>query len=172
MRKSQISVRKTNFFPTQAIANFFLFYNLSTHGILHTEFGLIWTTPWPDEIDLFSKFLIREIRKFPYEILTFFLGKLYQQFFLFYTLPTQGILHTKFGSLWTTLWPNQKDLFSKFLIREIRKFPYEILTFFLGKLYQKVFLFYTLPTHLHRGYSIPSLVHFGRLYELIKKTYF
>ena len=40
--------------------------------ILHNEFGLIWTTPWSDEKDLFLKLVIREIRKFPYEILTFF----------------------------------------------------------------------------------------------------
>ena len=56
--------------------------------------------PWdtrPDEKDLFLKFLIREIRKFPYEILTFFLGKLYQKFFLFYNLITHGILDTEFG---------------------------------------------------------------------------
>ena len=37
---------------------------------------LIWTTPWPHEKDLFLKFVIREIRKFPYEKLTFFLDKL------------------------------------------------------------------------------------------------
>ena len=61
----------------------FLHYILGTHGILHTEIGLIWTTPWPDEKDLFLKFVIREIRKFPYEKLTFFLGKLYQKFLLF-----------------------------------------------------------------------------------------
>ena len=125
---------------------FFLFYTLDTIGILHAEFGLIWTTPWPNEIDLFSKFVICEIRKFPYEILTFFLGKLYQKFFLFHTLDTIGILHAEFGLIWTTPWPNEIDLFSKFVICEIRKFPYEILTFFLGKLYQKLFLFYTLHT--------------------------
>ena len=134
------------FFLGKLYQNFFLFHTLDTIGILHAEFGLIWTTPWPNEIDLFSKFVICEIRKFPYEILTFFLGKLYQKFFLFYTLDTIGILHAEFGLIWTTPWPNEIDLFSKFVICEIRKFPYEILTFFLGKLYQKFFLFYTLHT--------------------------
>ena len=67
---------KTNFFPRQAIAKSFLFYNLGAQGILHTEFGLIWTTPWSDEIDLFLKLFIRNNSKFPYEKLTFFLGKL------------------------------------------------------------------------------------------------
>ena len=51
---------------------------------------------------IFLKLLKRNDRKFPYEKLTFFLGKLYQKFFLFYTLGTHGILHTKFGSIWTT----------------------------------------------------------------------
>ena len=32
--------------------------------IVHTEFGLTWTTPWPDEEDLFLKILFREIQKF------------------------------------------------------------------------------------------------------------
>ena len=137
---------KLTFFLGKLYQKLLQFHLLTTHWILHTEFGLIWTTPWPDEKDLFSKFVIREIRKFPYEILTFFLGKLYQKFFLFYTLQTLGILHTEFGLIWTTPWPYQKDLILKFLIREIRKFPYEILTFFLGKLYQKFFLFYTLQT--------------------------
>ena len=59
-----------------------MFYTLGTHGTLHIEFGLIWRCFWPDEKDLFLKFVFREIHKFPYEIPTFFLGKLYQTFFL------------------------------------------------------------------------------------------
>ena len=152
---------------------FVLCYTLGTNGILHDQFRLIWTTPWPDEKDLFLKFVIREIRKFPYEVLTFFLdklqqkilfalqsrykcntpyrvwldlnnsltrwkrpifkipysrktqislwktnffvGKLYQKFFLSQSLPTLGKLHTKFGSIWTTLWPNQRGLFFKMI---------------------------------------------------------
>ena len=195
-RNSQISVWKPNIFPRQAIPKCFLFYGLGTHGILHTQFGLIWTTPWPDEKDLFLKFVILEIRKFLYENLTFFLHKLYQKLFRFYALATQGILQTDFGSIWTSPWnrpiliisyprnsqisvwkasffprqaipkvlfdlhsgyprytpypfgliwtspwPDEKDLFLKFVIREIRKFPYENLTFFLDKLYQNAFCF-------------------------------
>ena len=75
--------------------------------ILHTEFGLIWTTSWPDKKDQFLKFVIREIRKFPYENMTFFVGKLYQKFFLFYTLTALVILHTEFGLIWTTPWTNK-----------------------------------------------------------------
>ena len=110
------------FFLGKLYQNFFLFYNLVTHGILDTEFGSIWTTPWPDEKDLFLKFVICEIRKFPYEILTFFLGKLYQNFFLFYNLVTHGILDTEFGSIWTTPWPDtKKTYFQIYLFKIIRK---------------------------------------------------
>ena len=56
----------------------------------------------PIKKDLFLKFVICEIRKFPYGNLTFFLGKPYQKFFLFYNLVTHGILDTEFGSIWTT----------------------------------------------------------------------
>ena len=122
-------------------SKFFLFYNLVTHGILDTEFGLVWITSWPDKKDLFLKFVIRKYRKFPYENLTFFLGKLYQKFFLFYNLVTHGILDTEFGLVWTTPWPDQKDLFLKLVIWNNSKFPYEKLNFFLGNLYQKFFLF-------------------------------
>ena len=45
----------------------------------------------------------------PYEELTFFLGKLYQKFFLSYNLVTHGILDTEFGSIWTTLWSYEKN---------------------------------------------------------------
>ena len=50
----------------------------------------------------FLKIVIRKLRKFPYEKLTFFLDKLLQIFFSFFTLGTHGILHTEFGSIWTT----------------------------------------------------------------------
>ena len=124
-----------------------MFYNLVTHGILDTEFGLVWITSWPDKKDLFLKFVIRKYRKFPCENLTFFLGKLYQKFFSFYNLVTHGILDTEFSLVWITSWPDKKDLFLKFVIRKYRKFPCENLTFFLGKLYQKFFSFYNLVTH-------------------------
>ena len=137
---------KLNFFLDKLYQQFFLFYTLHTLGILHTEFGLIWTTPWPDEKDLYLKLFIWNNSKFPYEKRTFFLGKLYQKFVLFYTFDTLGILHAEFGSIWTTPWPDEKDLFLKLIIREILKIPYEKLTFFLGKLYQQFFLFYILHT--------------------------
>ena len=80
---------KDNFFPRPAMANFFLFYNLDTHGILQL-------------FELIANFRMKD--------------QLWQKFFLFYNLATHGILHTEFGSLSTTLRPNQKDLFLKLLI--------------------------------------------------------
>ena len=142
---------KLTFFLGKLCENkkFFLFHNFVTHGILDTEFGLIWTTPWPDEKDLFLKFIICKIRKFPYEKMTFFLGMLCQKLFLFHNLVTHGILDTEFGLIWTTPWPDEKDLFLKFIICKIRKFPYEKFTFFLGKLCEneKFLLFHNLVTH-------------------------
>ena len=58
-----------------------------------------------------------------------FLGHPYQKFLLLYTLITLVILHTEFGFIWTTPWPDENDLFLKFIIREIRKIPYDNLTF-------------------------------------------
>ena len=135
---------KYELFYRKVARTIFLSHNLPTLGILHTKFGLIWTTSWPDKRDLFLKFIFREIQKVPYEILTFFLGKLHQKFFLFYTLIKLVILHAEFGLIWTTPWPDEKDLFLKFLFREIQKVPYEILTFFLSKLHQKFFFIYIL----------------------------
>ena len=43
---------------------FFLPYTFITLVIVHTEIGLIWTTPWPDEENLFLIFLFRESQKF------------------------------------------------------------------------------------------------------------
>ena len=59
----------------------------------------------------------------PYETLTFSIGKQLQKLFLSYTLPTQGILHAEFGSVWTTIWLNQKELYLKFANREVQKVP-------------------------------------------------
>ena len=147
---------KYELFSRNVSRNIFLHYDLDSTGRLGYQFGSLWTTPWPDEKDQFLKFDIWEICKFPYENLTFFLDKLYRKFFSFYTLGTHGILHTEFGFIWTTPWPDEKDLFLKFVIREIRKFPYENLTFFLDKLYQKFFSFYTLGTHgiLHTEFGL------------------
>ena len=69
-----------------------------------------------------QKFAIREIRKILYENPIFFLGKLYQKFFLLYTLIRLVILQAEFDLIWTAPWPYEKDLFLKFLFHEIQKF--------------------------------------------------
>ena len=40
------------------------------------------------------------------------------------------ILFANFGPIWSTFWPYEKDLFLKFAIGKIRKFPYAKITFF------------------------------------------
>ena len=54
-RNSKSAVWNTKFFSGKSIL-IFLIYTLITLVILHTEFGLIWTTPCPDEKELFFKF--------------------------------------------------------------------------------------------------------------------
>ena len=49
-----------------------------------------------------QKIEIREVCKSQYEDPVFSLGKLYQKFFLLYTLITLVILHTVFGLIWKT----------------------------------------------------------------------
>ena len=66
--------------------------------------------------------------------MNFFLGTLGVPLFLHYNLNITGSLGYQFSSLWTIPWPDEKDLFLKFVIYEIRKFPYENLNFLLGKL--------------------------------------
>ena len=55
---------KNHFFPRQSIPTTFLLCTLITLLILNTEFGLIWTTPWPAE-KKFKIFKISHFAKFP-----------------------------------------------------------------------------------------------------------
>ena len=52
--------------------------------------------------------------KVPNKKLIFILGKLYQNFFLFYPLITLLIFHIKYGLIWTTPSPDEKELFLNF----------------------------------------------------------
>ena len=105
---------KNHFSPRQALPTTFFLYTLITLVILNTEFGLIWTTPWPDEKQVFLKFSkIRNSRNSQ-------------------------------NSVWKTI-------------------------FLLGKLYQQ-FFFFTLS--LHWWYSIPSLVWIGQLLDPMRSNYF
>ena len=117
---------KTHFFPRQAIPTTFWLYTVITLVILNTEFGLIWATPWPDEKQFFFKFSkkrnSRNSRNSVWKLI-FFRCKLYQQLWL-YTFITMVILNTEFGLIWTTPWPDGKELFLKFSkIRNSRNSP-------------------------------------------------
>ena len=216
----------------------FLLYTIITLVILNTEFGLIWTTPWPDEKEFFkilknsqfakfAKFRMKT-QLFPRHALPIFFcctlllhwwysipslvwfgqlldpmkknffkilkksqfakfAKLRMKYhffsrlaiptnFLLYPLITLAILHTAFGLIWTTPWPDEKEKknflrilnnsqFAKFANLQI--FVWKTF-FFLNKLYQQL-LGYTLS--LHRWYSMPSLVWFGQLLDPMKKNF-
>ena len=107
-RNLKSSLWNTNFFPRQAIPKILFVLHLNYTGDTRCR---VWfdldnsLTRWKD---LFLKFLLREIQKVPYEILTFFPGKLYEKLFSFYILTTPVILHAKFGLIWTAPWPDEK----------------------------------------------------------------
>ena len=148
-RNSKVPYKILTFFLSKLYKKFFSLYSFITLLIFHAKFGLIWTIPSPDEKESFfsnsQKFAIREIRKIPYEDPIFFLDKLYQKFFLLFTFITLVILHTDFGLIWKAPWPDEKDIFKVPFSRK-SKVPYEILTFLLGMLYKKFFLFYSFNT--------------------------
>ena len=112
-KKSIFPIEIWTFFLEKLHGPFFLSKSLHIQGLLHTKFGLIWIPSWTDKKDLILKFLIWKNRKFPYEILTFFLGKLYQKLFLFYILTKLVILDAPFGLIWTTPWPAKVSIFLK-----------------------------------------------------------
>ena len=119
---------------------------------------------------LYLKFVIREIHQFPCENPTFFLDQLQKKFFTSYSLPTQGIIHAKFVSIWTFSWPDETDLFFKFYNRNL----FEILAIFRMKYglfsYASIIKNFSCPTtYLHRGYSKPGLAQFGQVFYPIKK---
>ena len=173
-RNSQNFRMKTQLFPRHALP-FFLLYSPITLVILHTPIGLIWTTPWPDAKEIFLKFSkFRNSRNSQNSVWkpNFFLGKLYQQLLLLYTLITLVILNTEFDLIWTTPWPAEKEFFFKFSkIRNSRNSHNSVWkpNFFLGKLYQQLFCF---TLSLHWWYSITSLIWFGQLLDPMKKNYF
>ena len=153
----------------------FLLYTLITQVILHWEFGLIWTTPWPHEKEFFLKFSkIRNSRNSQNSVWRpiFFPRQAIPEIFLLYTFITLLILNTEFGLIWTTPWPDKKRFFFKF--SKIRDSPNSQNSvwkpiFFLGKLYQQLFWFAIL---LNWWYSTPSFVRFGQLLNKVKKNYF
>ena len=116
---------KTHFFLGKLYQKYFLLFTIITLVIIHTMFGLILTTPWPDDKELSLKFAIREIRKISFENPVFFLGKQsYANLFSWFTLSLHW-LYSIPSLVW--FWPGEKELILKFAkkIREFRKIPYE-----------------------------------------------
>ena len=111
LKKSQISVQNTNFFLVKLYKKLLLLYTFITQVIIHTKCGSLWTTPWPDKNSIILK--IKKIEKVDISDwnTNFFLEKLGGSFFLSQSLPTLGILHTKFGLIWRTSWPNKRTYF-------------------------------------------------------------
>ena len=115
--------------------------------ILNTKFGLIWATPWPDEEQLFLKFSkIRNSGNFQNSVWkpNFSEARSAKSFFALHSHYTGDTPYLVWFDLDNTL-TRWKNLFLKFLSREIRKIPYENPIFFRGKLYQ-FFLLYTVNT--------------------------
>ena len=105
---------KTQFFTRQAIPKLLYAFHPQYTGDnpLRVWFDLNNSlTRWKRPI---LKILFSRNSKVPYELLTFFLGKLYQKYFLLYTLITLVIHHSEFGLIWTTPWLDEKELFLKF----------------------------------------------------------
>ena len=113
------------FFLGKLQQKLFLFYTLPTQGILHTEFGLVWATPFPIEKTIFKIRYLKNSQNSVWKP-NLFLAKLEQHYFLLYTLASKGIHHAEFGSVWTSLRLNQNELYLNFVIREIQKVPYEM----------------------------------------------
>ena len=125
-RNSQISVWKPSFFLGKLGGPFFLQYNLDSIGSLGYQFGSLWTTPWPDEKDLFLKFVNNF---FPRQAIA-----------IFFDLDSRYTGDTPY-QVWfdldnsSTSWKRPIfENYSKFIIRINRKLPYENLDFFLRKL--------------------------------------
>ena len=116
-RNSQISVRKPIFFARPALTKILFVLDFICTADTPCKVWLDWDnflTRWKRPIfKNYLKLIIRINRKFTYEKLTFFLDKLYQKIFFFYTLGVHCILHTQSGLVWTTLWPDEISIFSK-----------------------------------------------------------
>ena len=150
---------KTQLFPRRTQPKIFLLYTLITQMILHTAFGLIWTTPWPDEKDFFFKFSkFRNSRNSQNSVWKtfFFLGTLYQKFFALHSHYTGDTPYRVWFDLDNSLtrWKKIKILknsqfakFAKFRMKT-QLFP--------RRTQPKIFLLYTLITQmiLHTAFGL------------------
>ena len=93
----------------------------------------------------------------------------YKKLFLFYTFITLVIIDNEFGLIWTSPWPNETELLLNFANRRIRKFLYEIKTFFLHQLLQ---IFFSHTLYLLKKYPITSLNWFEQILDKMKRAIF
>ena len=162
-RSSKNSVWNTNFFPDKLFRKLFALHSHYTVGILHTEFGLIWITPWPDERELFLKFAkVRNPRNSQSSVWkpNFFPRQAIPTNFLLYTLITLGIIHTEFGLVWITPWPDERELFLKFAkVRNPRNSQSSVWKpyFFPRQAIPTIFLLQTLNTLVIRHNAFGSI---------------
>ena len=135
--KVQFSVWKPNYLPRQAGATILGSLGVSYIGYLWLWVWKIWTTSSPDKEEKIFYSLFEKFSKFRMET----------------SLPSSTRFTKKktwhprnpyIGDLWLRVWydlktfrPDKEISFYIFVIREIRQFPYENLTTFLSKLYQK-----------------------------------
>ena len=118
---------KTQLFPKHALP-IFLLYTLITLVIVHTAFGLIWTTPWPNAKELFLKFSkIRNSRNSQNSVWkpNFFQSTLFQFFFALHYHYTGDTPYSVWFDLDNSLTRWKKKLFLKFLFREVQKVLHE-----------------------------------------------
>ena len=102
--KTKSSVWNTDFFPRQFIPKILFAFHFHYTGDTPYRFWFDLKTSltrWKRPI---FKIPFSRNSKVPYEILTFFLGKLYKNFFLFYTLITLVILDTRTGGTPQRVW--------------------------------------------------------------------
>ena len=159
---------KTQLFPRHALPKLFLLYTLITLVILHTAFGLIWTTPWPagkknqilknSQFAKFAKFRMKT-QLFPRRAQPIFF-RLLLSLHWWYSIPRLvwcGQLldplkkKLKFSKI-------RKSRNSQNSVRKPNFFPRQALP-----------IFFCFTLSLHWWYSIPRLVWFGQLLDPLKK---
>ena len=109
-------VWKPNFFPRLAMPTILFPHTLITLVMLHTEFGLIWTT-WQHEKK--TIFIVRYSLNSQNSVWkpNFFPRQAMPTILFPHTLITLVMLHTEFGLIWTFPWQHEKELFLKFVMR-------------------------------------------------------
>ena len=163
---------KTQFFPRQVIPKVLLFYPLITLVIFHTKFGLIWTTTWSDENELFLNFakncIWRNLQNSVWKP-NFLPRQAIQKILFALHFHYTGDTPYRFWFDLNNFLTRWKRPFFKINFSRNSKVPYEKQTYSYANYTKNSFCF---TLSLHWLYSIPSLVWFGQLLDPIKTNYF